>query len=328
MSLNLHNVFFNRIYNPYFDFTVINSKQFNLNILKNNEIYYKYLPIILIKIKFLKRINFEFSEDDSKDINTIYSRGNYSKINKDLILIPDGYFKNPSISFIIDNMNITFEELNDLLDSIHKQNFHFFNIFLNENLKSNVSKEYLSKSNLNIIEDTDFKETCINGSKAKYSIFVDVLLIYKKSTLNELPFKIENNQNDLEDVSFVSTPIYQGNDENNKFDYLSSQKLSYFYRNVPNPSKKSKFLIFNLYLLNKLFNLNYLKKNRIYFDKFNEDMLKIYKKIISTKLLQKDLFKSSFKNKNVLFSTNIFYRTNKLFLIILSIKNILKNGAR
>ncbi|RBQ22659.1 hypothetical protein ALNOE001_16140 [Candidatus Methanobinarius endosymbioticus] len=336
MSLKSLNVFFNRMYNSHFDFAVMNSKGFNLNILKNNEIYYKSFSTMFISIDFLKRINFEFTKDSSKDIDTIYNCGNHSKINNDLILIEEERFKNPTVSFIIDDIEISVEELNDLLKSIYNQNVPFFDIFLNENLRSKISKNYLDKINLNIIENKNFKETCIKKSKSKYSIFVDIPIVYEKSTLKDLLIKIENYKDDSEEISFVSVPIYQKNDKNNKISYLSSQELSYFYKNASSPFKRSKFLVFDLYLSNKMINLDYLRKNRIIFDKPNENILKIYrsskslriyKKLIYTKLLQKDIFKSSFKNK-VPFSTNIFFKTNKLFLIILSIKNILKNGGR
>lgn len=337
MSLKLLNIFFNRMYNSHFDFVEVNSKQFKSNMLKNNEIYYKSLSNMFIKIEFLKRINFEFGGNISKNIDTIYECGNYSKINKDLILISEGYFEKPLISFIIDDMDIKVEELDNLFDSIYKQTVTFFNIYLNEKFKKNISEKYLNRPNLNIVDDDNFKKICIKNSKTKYSIFVDVPVTYEKNTIKELLSNIEKNKDNLEDISFLSTPIYQANNDNNRLDYLSSQKLSYFYKNVSNPSKKSKFFVFDLYLANKLFNLNYLRKNKIYFDESNKDMLKIYKtskslriykKLISTKLLQKDLFKHSFKNKNVPFSANIFYKTNKLFLILLCIKNALKNGGR
>ena len=300
---------------------------------------------MFIKTEFLRRIDFEFTDDSIKDIETIYSCGKHQSINKNLILNADQNF-DQFVSLIIDDMEINSEELDNLIESVYNQNLGIFNrsnlfeIMLNENLKSKVSEEYLSRNNFNIMKNENFKKLAIKDSKSKYALFVDVPVIYEESTFEELLLKIQNIELGFEEeqtISFVSTPIYQFSENKERFDYFSSQKASYFYQNVPIPSQKSKFLVFDLYLANKIIDLEYLRKNNIYFDNSNEDILKIYrtsksvrvyKELISTKLLQNDLFKSSFKNKNIPIQINIFYRFNKIFLIFLSIKEVLRNGAR
>lgn len=315
----------------------IKSKFSKRNIINSNVKYDFLLSDKLFKKDFLESNNFSFSSNLINDIQTLYELGNYKKFNLDLILTTDNYLKSPFISFIIDDLSTNSDEINNILDSIYKQDFKSFDIILNENLKSKVSNEFFAEENFNILKNEKFKEIAIKKSKAKYAIIVNIPVIYHESTLKELFSKIENDKNDLEEATFVSTPIYQKNDENNDIIHLSSQVLSYFYKNISTPSRKSKFLSLDLYLSNKLINLEYLRKNSVYFDSLSGDMLKIYrgskslrvhKKLVSTKLLQKNLFESSFKNKNIPLSTRIFYKFNKLFLIMLSIKYIFKNGGR
>jgi len=341
MSLDLLKTFFDKVYNSNFDFILVRSRELNLYYFKSSKTFSK----MLIRTEFLRRINFEFTDDIVKDIETIYSCGKHQSINKNLILNASQNF-DQFVSLIIDDIEISSGELNNLIESIYNQNLGLFNtsnifeIILNENLKSKVSKKHLSRDKLNIIKNENFKKLAIKNSKSKYALFVDVPVIYEESAFKELLLKIQNTELDFEDeqiISFVSTPIYQFNETEEKFDYFSSQKTSYFYQNAPIPSQKSKFLVFDLYLANKIIDLEYLRKNNIYFDNCNEDILKIYrtsksvrvyKELISTKSPQNNLFKSSFKNKDVPISINIFYKFNKIFLIFLGIKEALRNGAR
>ncbi|WP_225369288.1 hypothetical protein [Methanobrevibacter arboriphilus] len=80
---------------------------------------------------------------------------NIKKINENFILTNNEYLKAPFISLIIDNMDISNENFNKLLESIYTQNFNSFDVILNGKLKSKVNEEFLEKSNLSILETVE-----------------------------------------------------------------------------------------------------------------------------------------------------------------------------
>ncbi|WP_042702785.1 glycosyltransferase [Methanobrevibacter arboriphilus] len=327
---------------PIIDLKFSKNDQYDINEFSkrktiNSNLKYDYLSSDkLFKKKFLKNIDFKFSDNLKNDIQTLYNKGNYKKFNAHYILTTDSFLNDPFISIIIDDIKIKKEELEDLLKSIYNQSFKSFDIYLNETLQNKVSNKYLSMNNLNFLKNNNFKETAVKESKSKYAIFVDIPVIYNSSFLEKSFLKIEeaNNKQNHKNFSFLSTPICTSN--NKKIYNFSTQELAYFYKNVSSPSNKSKFLIFDLYLANKLINLDYLRRNKIYFNNCNSDILRIYRtsnsvrtyeKFISTNLSQKEMFKSSFKNEKVPFSDRIFYNVHKMFLILLYIREIL-NGEK
>lgn len=92
-------------------------------------------------------------------------------------------------------------------------------------------------------------------------------------------------------------------------------------------------MIFDLYLSNKLFNLDILKENNIHFENSYEDVLNLYKnfkfskinqKSILTSLNQKNLFKSGFNNGKIPFLINFQYYIHKLIFIIIILRRNLK----
>jgi len=303
-------------------------------IIDSNFKYDNLLSDKLFKKQFLRNIDFEFSNNINEDIKILYNEGNYKKFNMHNILTTNSFLDNPYISVIIDNASIEQNDLNNLLDSLYNQTFKAFDIFINQKLKTKVSKNHSSMNNIHFLKDVNFKQTAIKESKSKYTIFIDIPIIYDSKFLEKAFLKIDKSNNIMkEDFSFLSTPIYPS--KNKKAYNFSSQKLAYFYKNSQYPSNKSKFLVFDLYLSNKLINLDYLRKNNIYFNNCNIDVLNIYKhsnsvrineKLVFTDLNQKKLFKSSFNHGKIPLSIKIFYNFHKLFLILLYIKKVLNNS--
>ncbi len=290
----------------------------------------------LFKKDFLKGIDFKFSNNIKDDIQLLYDKGNYKKFNAHYILTTNEHLNNSFISIIIDNIKIEKSELEDLLKSIYNQTFKSFDIYLNKNLKDKVSNEYISMNNFNILGNDNFRKTIIKESKSKYLLFVDIPVTYDNSFLEKTFSKLEslNDKQEFGEFSFLSTPIF--NSDSKSLYNFSTQELAYFYKKTPYPSNKSKFLVFDLYLSNKLVNIDYLRKNKIFFNNYYKDVLKlyresksirIYQKLISTNLSQKVMFKSSFKNGKIPFSYSLFYSTHRMFLILLYIKEIL-NGEK
>jgi len=159
----------------------------------------------LLDKKFLKRIDFRFSNDIERDIKNLYSVGKFQKINKDYILTTDNYLKKPCISVVIDDMEINEKEINDLLKSIYNQEFNSFEIFLNENLKFKIDKikndiNYLKMSNIRIINEDNFKDISLNKSNADYILYITNPIIYKFNDFKELFFKFRTNENKMKNV--------------------------------------------------------------------------------------------------------------------------------
>jgi len=350
MSLELVNRLHKRLWNSHFDFSTVSVNYSLENDLANGKYYieefsskmffekdnYNFFSNKLFRTSFLRENKFKFTENTKNDLLNLYEIGEHSNIKLKLIFDNHTLIKNPYISIIIDDIDIKSDEINDLLESVYKQNFQSFNIFLNENLKSKVSEEYLDKYNLNILKNKGFKKVAITKSKANYGLFIDIPVILKPSFLKEMYFEIEEGEKShgIEKFSFIAMPIYLINNEN-KVKSLSTQEISYFYRQRVITPNKSKFFIFDLYTSNKLFDLEYLRENKIYFNRYSEDVLKVYrtsttlrfyKKLIFTNLYQNELFKKPFKSNKVPSSINIKYKLNKLILMWLYIKKVLDGG--
>jgi len=184
MSLDLLNKMFNELYNSHFDFAVMSVKyssekdlskgEFHVDEFSSKKLFendnYNILSNKLIKISFLKENKFKFTKNTKNDILNLYEIGEYTNLKRNLIIDTNTHIKNPTISIIIDNMDIESEKINELLKSIYEQNFYPFDVYLNENLKSMVSEEYSDKDNLNILENKNFKKLAIEESKASYGI--------------------------------------------------------------------------------------------------------------------------------------------------------------
>lgn len=180
---------------PIIDLKFSKNDQYDINEFSkrktiNSNLKYDYLSSDkLFKKKFLKNIDFKFSDNLKNDIQTLYNKGNYKKFNAHYILTTDSFLNDPFISIIIDDIKIKKEELEDLLKSIYNQSFKSFDIYLNEILQNKVSNKYLSMNNLNFLKNNNFKETAVKESKSKYAIFVDIPVIYNSSFFGKILFK-------------------------------------------------------------------------------------------------------------------------------------------
>jgi len=365
MSLDLLKRMFDRIHDSEFDFVAMGAKPLverdfskknyetsefsKLESVKSDNLkYYNYFYNKLIKIDFLKENNFVFTENTYNDIKKFYEIGNYSDYGKTFILINDNYLKNPFISFIIDDIKISSEELNKLFESIYEQKFKSFDVILNENLKSKLNREFLEKLNLIILENSsynDFKKIAINKSNSKYVIFVDIPVMYDSDSIKNLFTEIEESEYNQLDKSknkkyaFSSSPLHQlkyGSDGKKIIKEFSSQALIYTYKDFNVSSYRSKFMTLDFHLANKLFNLDNLRKNNIYFENPHDDVLnlyknfrfsKVYQKSILTQLNQKCLFKSKFLRYNIPFFTKILYKIHKMIFVLMISRRALKNSA-
>ncbi|MDR0911014.1 MAG: glycosyltransferase, partial [Methanobrevibacter sp.] len=198
----------------------ISKEDYSINKFSKRDLIYsnkKYDQIIsnkLIKTDFLKENSFKFTEKIAHDIQKLYEIGSYEEFNWFYILSTNKYLKDPFISVFIDNIDITKKDLNLLLESIYLQSFNCFDIFINSKLKDKIADEFLKNTNINFIRDSNFKEIAISESNSKYGIFIDLPVIFTKSTFENLFFKMEeenikNNVNNYYD--FISLPIYQYN---------------------------------------------------------------------------------------------------------------------
>jgi glycosyltransferase involved in cell wall biosynthesis len=294
-------------------------------------------------------------------------------INKeDLNLLLDSIYSQGFKSFdLIINENLK-ELINDSYKNSTNENLKKLNNSYKTNTKENL-KELTNnsyKTNIRFLKDKNFKKIAIENSKSKYGIFIDVPIIYKDSTFEKLFFKAEKYRKELEleknnlnkdNFSFVSTPIYQykirKNSKSQKAEvktkdikslkslkkdkietkYFTSQELIYSHKNILNPSNKSKFMVFDLYLSNKLINLKYLKEKHVYFNENkNEDILYLYKntkilkfreKLVLSKLSQKKLIDSIYDKKSYV-AIKLLYKIHKIIFIAFSIRRALKNGAK
>jgi glycosyltransferase involved in cell wall biosynthesis len=329
-----------------------NKDTYNINKFSKREIinisstYDSLLSDKLFKKEFLKNNDFNFSNNIQEDIKRLYELGEYKRINTNFILTNNDYLKNPFISLIIDDMKISNENLNNLFESIYKQNFKSFDVILNGKLEFKTNNKFLKKSNLYIIENNNFKKIAIKKSKAKYGIFINIPIFFDSNSLKNLFLDIEAHQSSELDYAFSSSPFYQLNFENIDGDNLnrnidkksiknfSSQSLAYTYKDLNLSYYRSKFMIFDLYLSNKLFNIKILKDNNIYFENPHKDVLNLYKnfkfskinqKALLTNLNQKNLFKSSFNNEEIPFLIKLSYYLHKLIFLALILRRILKN---
>lgn len=330
-----------------------NNDTYNVNMFSKRELinsnteYDCFLSDKLFNKEFLKNNDFKFSNDIQVDIKRLYEIGKYKKINANFILTNNEYLKTPFISLIIDDMDISNENLNKLLESIYTQNFNSFDVILNGKLKSKINEEFLEKSNLSILETIEkfnFKKIAIERSKSKYGFFIDIPLYLGSNSLKNLFFDIEKKQlnikrSDKIRYAFTSSPFYYFNDNDGDkklIKIFSSNLLAYTYKDLNYSSYKSRFMIFDLYLSNKLFNLDILIENDVYFENPHEDVLNFYKnfkfskinqKSILTSLNQKNLFKSGFGNRKIPFLINFQYYVHKFIFSIIILRRNLKNIA-
>ncbi len=367
MSPDLLKKMFDKIYNSKFDFIVSKIKPFivsdssnnseindyfKIDYIKKNKKFYNTFSNILININFIKENNFLFTENVYDDIIKLQNMGNFTYYKKLPIIINDKYIEDPSISLIIDDMEITDEQLNNLFESIYTQDFESFDVILNEKLKSKVKHKFLKKSNLSIInlkknysnKNNNFKKLAIEKSKSKYGFFINIPIVVGSNSLKNLFSDIEEKQqnvkkSDKNRYAFTSSPFYYFNDNDGDkklIKIFSSNLLAYTYKDLNYSSYKSRFMIFDLYLSNKLFNLDILKENNIYFENSYEDVLNLYKnfkfskinqKSILTSLNQKNLFKSGFGNRKIPFLINFQYYVHKFIFSIIILRRNLKNIA-